>query len=210
MNNELYEFTRQALAKGLGRDEIAAALEQAGWDKVEVKAALAAFADIPFALPVPRPRPFLSAGEYFMYLLMFAALYDAAWSLGSLAFAFIDRAFQDPAFQIQRWKNFSEVVRWDVASLIVSFPVFLAAFRWTNKNIVANPARRGSRPRKWLTYLTLFIAAMTMAGDLITLIYNMLGGELTARFLLKVAVVAVLAGGVFTYFLMDIRRDETE
>lgn len=86
--------------------------------------------------------------------------------------------------------------------------MFLFIFRWTNKTIVANPARRGSRPCKWLTYLTLFVAAVTLAGDVMTLVYNVLGGELTARFLLKIATVAIIAGGAFTYFLTDIRKDD--
>ena len=41
-------------------------------------------------------------------------------------------------------------------------------------------------------------------------IINALGGELTSRFLLKVATVAVLAGGAFLYYLTDLRHDEKE
>lgn len=207
MNAELVEFTRQALAKGVERREIADTLERAGWAKAEVAAALAAFADIPFAVPVPRPRPYLSAGEVFLYLIMFAALYDTAFSLGSMAFQFIDRALPDPA-RADQWNNFASEVRWDVSSLLVAFPLFLVTFRSANKSIAANPARRGSRPRKWLTYLTLFVAALVLAGDLITLVYNVLGGELAIRFALKVAVIAAIAGSVFLYFLTDIRREE--
>ena len=207
MNAELIEFTRQALASGASRQEIASTLERAGWDKAEVATALATFADIPFAIPVPRPKPYLSAGEVFIYLIMFVALYDAAYSLGSMAFQLIDRAFPDPALARQ-WNNFNSAIRWDVASLLVAFPVFLFTFRATNKSLAANPERRGSRPRKWLTYLTLFAAAVVLAGDLITLVYNVLGGEFTVRFALKVATIAVLAGGVFLYFLTDIRKEE--
>jgi hypothetical protein len=35
-----------------------------------------------------------------------------------------------------------------------------------------------------------------------------LGGELTTPFLLRVATVAVIAGGAFWYFLADVRKDE--
>ena len=37
-------------------------------------------------VPVPRPRPYLSPREAFLYLLMFATLYLSAWHLGSLVF----------------------------------------------------------------------------------------------------------------------------
>ena len=52
------------------------------------------------------------------------------------------------------------------------------------------------------------VAAFALAGDTITLVYNALGGELTVRFILKVLVVAVLAGGTFAYFLLDMRKEE--
>jgi len=45
---------------------------------------------------------------------------------------------------------------------------------------------------------------------MITLVYNVLGGELTLRFFLKVLTVAVIAGGTFAYFLWDIRKEEEE
>jgi len=207
MNSELHEFTRQALAKGLERPEIEKTLRQAGWDATDVKTAIGFFADIKFPIPVPRPRPYLSAREVFIYLIMFSSLYDAAYSLGSMAFDFIDRSFPDPV-QIQQWNNFNAAVRWDVSSLLVAFPLFIFTFRSTNKAVLENPTRRGSRPRKWLTYLTLFVASFALTGDLITLVYNVLGGELTVRFVLKVSTIAVIAGGVFTYFLTDVRKEE--
>src|SRR5690606_39375607 len=61
----------------------------------------------------------------------------------------------------------------------------------------------------WLTYLTLFIAASVLVGDLVALVYNVLGGEASLRFVLKVAVVGMIAGAVFGYYLSDLRRDET-
>ena len=42
--------------------------------------------------------------------------------------------------------------------------------------------------------MTLFLAASFLVGDFITLVYNLLGGELTMRFALKVATVAIIAG----------------
>ena len=47
-------------------------------------------------------------------------------------------------------------------------------------------------------------------GDLITLVYNVLGGELTVRFVLKVITVAAIASTVFGYYLWDLRREERE
>jgi len=56
--------------------------------------------------------------------------------------------------------------------------------------------------------LTLFVAGMALVGDTAVLIYNLLGGELTIRFLLKVATIAIIAGGMFSYFMGDMRKEE--
>jgi hypothetical protein len=52
--------------------------------------------------------------------------------------------------------------------------------------------------------LTLFVAGVFLVGDAATLVYNTLGGELTIRFVLKIATIAVIAGGIFTFFLSEI------
>jgi hypothetical protein len=49
-----------------------------------------------------------------------------------------------------------------------------------------------------------------LLGDTTTLIYNLLGGDITTRFILKVLVVAAIAGSAFTYYLLDLRKEEKE
>ncbi|HLM53556.1 MAG TPA: DUF5671 domain-containing protein [Pseudoxanthomonas sp.] len=70
--------------------------------------------------------------------------------------------------------------------------------------------KRLSAVRRWLTYLTLFVMAIALAGDMIVLVYNVLGGESSVRFLLKVLVAAVIAGSIFGYYLWDMRREERD
>jgi hypothetical protein len=209
MNSDLLEFTRQALGKGFARSEVQNILKQAGWAELDIKAATEAFASVDFPIPVPRPRPFLSAREVFLYLVLFSALYVGAYNLGSLIFEFINRAYPDP-LQNRLFANSGDAIRWNIASVVVAFPLFLLMFRSVNRAAARDPIKRSSRPRRWLTYLTLFIAAVSLTGDLTYLVYNALGGELTIRFLLKVATVAVIAGGTFLYFLTDIRKEEQE
>ncbi|MFC3071380.1 DUF5671 domain-containing protein [Phenylobacterium soli] len=207
MNLELLDFTRRALEQGLPRERISGALHDAGWSPADVNAALAAFAETDFPLPVPRPRPYLSAQEVFVYALMFTALYASAWNLGALVFRFIDLAVPDPARRVFH-AVLMDGVRRNIAALVVAFPLFAFLLRHVHAAIDRDPTKRESRPRKWLTWLTLFIAAAALIGDVSALVYNVLGGELGARFLLKVATVAVIAGGTFGYFLADIRKDE--
>jgi hypothetical protein len=207
---DLELFVREALAAGQGRPAIEAALAQAGWPAEQVRDALDAYADVSFAVPVPKPRPYLSAREAFLYLVLFATLYVSAYHLGSLLFDLLNRALPDPAGTRFGFVDVGSSMRWSVASLVVAFPVFLFVARLLGRELARNPVKRLSAVRRWLTYITLFLAAGIVIGDLITAVYNLLGGELTLRFALKVLVVGAIAGTVFAYYLLDLRREERE
>jgi hypothetical protein len=207
MSSLLIEFTERALAKGLTRDEISRALSTAGWSRGEVAAALDEFAAIDFPLPVPKPKPRVSARAAFIYLLLFSFLYTIIWSFVSLVFDLIDKAIPDPAQD--RWTDYTgDYIRWHIAVLIVFFPLFLFMFRVDYRARAHDPGRRASNVRKWLTYLTLFLAATCLACDVVSLVYYFLSGEFTSRLLLKVITVAIVVGGVFAYFLTDVRTEE--
>ena len=208
VSEELVGFVKDALARGLSRPQIEDVLRQAGWGKEQVNGALGSFATVEFPLPVPRPRPSLSAREAFLYLLLFTTLYIVAFSLGNLAFQFIDRAFPDPASRVEE-RYVREAIRWSVSYLIVAFPVFLFMSRLTRREVAQDPVKRSSPVRRWLTYLTLFVSACVLIGDVVALVYNLLGGELAVRFVLKVLTVGLIAGAAFWYYLSDLRVEET-
>lgn len=210
VSDELLSFVRDALTRGLPRERIAQALAQAGWEADEIARALAAFADVEFPIPVPRPQPYLSAREAFLYLVLFSTLYLSAFHLGSLVFQLVDHALPDPADLPEAAEGIRQAIRWAVSSLAIAFPIFLFVSRMLGRAIAADPTKRASRVRKWLTYLTLFVAASVIIGDLTTLLYSFLGGELTLRFALKAATVGAIAGAVFGYYLRDLRREELE
>ena len=202
-SEELTRFVRTALERGAERGEIEAALAEAGWRREKVEEALGAFAESEFPVPVPRPQPYLSPREAFLYLLLFTTLYISAFNLGGLLFELIDEAFPDPA-DLRRGFD----VAWKVANLVVAFPVYVFLAVRQERELRADPAARGSKVRKWLTYCTLFVAAGFLIGDLVVLVHGFLDGELTLRFLLKILVVAILAGTVLVYYLRDLRKDD--
>jgi hypothetical protein len=206
----LDQFVRAALEKGQDRGAIASALHNAGWPPAEVASALRAYADIPFAVPVPRPRASLSARETFLYLVLFTALYISVWNFGHLLFELINRAFPDVTQRGYGGAFDRDNVRWSVSSLIIAFPVFLWTGNYIGKRLDSNPAGRLSPIRRWCTYLTLFIAVSVLIGDATTVVYNMLGGELTVRFVLKALVVGGIAASALLYYLRDLHREEKE
>jgi hypothetical protein len=209
--DELLDFVRDALGRGVPRIQIEDALRKGGWTTDQIQGALAAYADIDFPIPVPRARPYLSAREAFIYLVLFGTLYASAYNLGSLVFEFINRAFPDASQTFDGYEQYSrQSIRWSISWLIVAFSVFLYLSWLTERDISRDPMKRASKVRRWLTYLTLFSAACALLGDFTTLVYNVLGGELTVRFLLKVLTVALISGTAFIYYLNDIRQDEVE
>jgi hypothetical protein len=207
-DTKLVVFVESALRAGQSRDSVRTALELAGWSKDQVADSLAHYADVAFAVPVPRPRAHVSARDAFWYLLMFGTLYVSAYYLGDLLFGFINRAYPDGLSYFDRTDYIESGIRWATAAVIVAFPVFLFTAWKTGKEVAADPTRRNSAIRKWLTYITLLVAAAAIVTDGITLIYNVLSGELTARFILKVLVVAVIASAGFGYYTWSIRADD--
>ena len=143
-----------------------------------------------------------------MYILMFSTLYLSAYHLGSLSFDLINHALPDSAERAYQAQHLMMSIRWSLASIIVAFPVFLYMASLIGREISADVTKRASSVRRQLTYLTLFLACAVLMGDVTTMIYNFLGGELTARFLLKCATVALIAGTGFGFFVRELRRDE--
>jgi hypothetical protein len=208
MADPTLRFVEDALRSGSSRDDIRRALTAAGWSKDHVAKALSAYSDVDFPVPVPRPKAPLSARDTFLYLVMFAMLYLSAYNLATLLSQFINLAFPDAV--LDQYQRPLDRIRWSTSSLLVAFPVFLFISWWISKDLKRDPTQRASAVRKWLTYLTLAIAACIVVVDLIYLLNSMLSGELTARFALKALTIGLIAGAVFAYYLWSMRVDDRE
>ena len=53
-------------------------------------------------------------------------------------------------------------------------------------NIRKSPEMAKSGVRRWLSFLSLFVGAVTIVADAITVVFHLVEGDLTVRFLLKV------------------------
>ena len=210
-DDELQRFVRDSLVAGIPRPEIENALKAAGWSPERVVDALRTYSTVAFAIPVPNPRPYVSAREAFLYLVLYSTLFLSAYSLGDLLFGLIEKFIPDPATSGSSYFYGDEDyrIRWAVARLAVGLPIFLFTAHRISRMLRRDPSKQGSPVRKWLTYIALFIAAGFVVGDVITLISYALDGDLTSRFLLKVGTVALIAGTIFLYYLRDLGRDET-
>jgi len=125
-------------------------------------------------------------------------------ALITLLFEYINQLFPDALGYLQGASLSS--VRTTMSMLIVVFPAFLGISWFLRKDLVRHPEKKEFALRKFLYNMTLFIAALVIVIDLITLLNNFLEGELTTRFVLKVLAVFFVAGGVFAYYLWELRR----
>jgi len=143
--------------------------------------------------------------DLFLHLLAVVTLYWSAITFVTLLWQYINHFFPDTLNYYYQGVNSS--IRFAVSCLIIVFPVFIAVSYYLNKIYRREAEVRESKIRKWLIYLTLFIASLVIIGDLVTVINSLLGGETTTVFILKALSVFLVAGVVFGYYLDDVRRE---
>lgn len=201
---KLQEFIAHARKKGMDHSTIRMLLLSSGWKEREVAEALSA-EGLDMAVPVPPDSG--GAREAFFHLVSFAALYTYVLSSVYLFFKFVEKLYPDPA--LSHWQSSGDLsgMRWSMAAIIVSFPLLVWMSRIIHIEILKHPEKAWSGIRRWLTYLVLFIAAFSMMIDVITLVFALLEGELTTRFLLKVLVVFVFAGLTFLYYFLALKLE---
>ena len=146
-----------------------------------------------------------SPRDVFMHIFMIVLLYMSAASFLTIAFQSVNILFPDQINEF-RFSGAPDRIRWAVSAIIVVFPVFLWASRFLYRDISKNPEKGELRIRKWLLYFTIFAAAGFVIGDIVSLIYNFLQGELTVRFALKIFFVLLVAVSVFGYYLHDLKK----
>ncbi len=149
-----------------------------------------------------------TAKDFFLYLGVIIGLYVSAVSFLMLMFQIIDKLFPLAG---EYAGNLDSAIRGSLAALIIFFPTFIYISFIANKDLETNPEKKDIWVRRWMIFLTLFVAGLTIAIDLTTLIYRFLGAEdLTTRFFLKVFFVLAVAITVFRSTMYDLKRQTFE
>ena len=145
----------------------------------------------------------VSPRDVFLHILAMIGLYVSAISFGNLIFELINIYLPDPLnyYPVATYDS----IRWSVAVLIIIFPVYVYLTKYLYDDLVRNPEKRELKIRKWLIYLTLTLAASVIIGDLITLVYYLLKGDIALRFILKVITVLFIAASIFIYYRWELK-----
>ena len=226
MDEKLIQFVDHARDKGMDYATIRQLLLSAGWKE---KAVAEVFCTLNLEVPIPNPPARASVGprsrpesvwprrarEAFFHLLTFGALYACVTSLIVLFFTYLDFAFPDPAWRTSyaQLVEAMSIIRAQIAILIVSFPVFLILWHFLLREVRRDSDKAKGAIRRWLVYLTIFVGALSLSGDVMILIFSLLEGQLTVRLLLKSVVLFLIAGSLVLYFAFTLRSEtktETE
>jgi hypothetical protein len=196
---ELQKFLEATKNQGATEEAVVSLLRGRGWPEEEVRRALADHYEAQSGVRIPIYKRSGSAKDAFLYLVSFATLATWTYGLGFVMFELINRWIKDPT-QPYYYGGFYQMAN-SLAAIIIAFPVYLLAMRYITSELERHPEKLESGVRKWLTYIALFITAALAIGDLITFLTAVLRGELTANFSAKAAVVLVITGGIFWYYL---------
>lgn len=206
MSNSLHAFIAHARSKNMDLQTIRLLLLSAGWKEKDISSALASET---LDMPVPAPTDGGGARDAFFHLLTFTTLYSTIIASMVLMFEYLNRLLPDAARQAYYvYSSDFSSIRWSLAVVMVSFPLFMFLSRILHREFTKHPEKLFSGIRKWLTYLTLFVTACTLIGDVITLFFYFLDGELSTRFILKVMTVFVLSGLPFWYYFTVVRQEQ--
>lgn len=222
MDDQLTAFVDHARERGLDHATIRRLLLSAGWRERPIADALCA-RELELSIPQPEktaappPRARAKPGspwprrarDAFLHILAFGSLHAFATSLILLLFTFIEFAHPDPAWRSTRppLEVTYSLIRFQLSVLIVAFPVFLVLWHYLLREVRRDAVQAKGAIRRWFTYLTLFVGAVALAGDVMTLVYFWLEGQMTARLLLKSAVLFVIAGSLVLYLLYTLRSE---
>ena len=147
-----------------------------------------------------------SARDVFSYLLLIAMFIVGVVSFLTLLFQYINIQFPD---QLDYWwrEGSLQAIRGAISALVVSWPVMILMSIFIGKDLRADEGKQNIWIRKWLLHLMIFVAALAIIIDLITLINTYLDGEISIRFGLKVLAVLLVSIAVFWYYLWELKRE---
>lgn len=151
----------------------------------------------------------ISPKYVFLHLFAIVMLYIMAINVLTLIFQYINLSVKDLLSARNAFNEYYSynLIRFALASMIIVSPLFIWSSWFLNKLYLQKPEIRKMKTRKWLIYLTVFIVAIVIVADLITIVWSFLSGEITLRFFLKAISVFIVAGFIFGYYLWDVRRE---
>lgn len=213
--NTLQQHIEARIRGGAGREAIKEQLIAVGWPEEECDRAYAA-ALVATGVPAPatniRGIKGASTFDIVLNFFSFILLGMVTIALGTLYFQvvnsyFPDKLLDDPSYY-GIYPNGVDVdaIYYAMAALIVAYPMYYLVVRLWFRRFREDEAKAESKLTKWLTYLVLLAASITIVGDLVVILTTFLQGELTMRFFLKAFIILLIAGMIFGFYFLERKK----
>jgi type II secretory pathway pseudopilin PulG len=209
-NENIINYVSARLAAGAALPNIREELMAVGWSREEIEQ-IAEAALVRNGVPAPAGATqkmtgrAASTAEVAVNFFSYVLLSIVATALVTMLYQVINHFFPDPLIISYSSGVSLEAIRYGIATLVIVFPLYFLALRFWLRRYRADESRVESRLTKWLAYLALLVSAGIIVGDLITALFFYLGGEISARFFLKVIVLLVIAGAIFSLYFLERR-----
>jgi hypothetical protein len=159
-------------------------------------------------------KPKLNIGFFFLCLAVLITLVTSVVAFLNLIFDTLDKQFPDvlnSAYQYGYSTYGFESIRIALSTLIIFFPIFILVSYFWKKFMKGEMGHIDEIIRKWVIYIILFISAIVVVVDLVTLVRYFVSGEITNRFVFKVlsTLVVVALVGVYYILLLRAKKEST-
>ncbi len=203
----LVAFIEKTRASGISDATTVEILKQRGWSERRIYRAFSTAVERTLGFDIPVRG---SAQEYardaYLYLVSFITLALWSYSLGNIFYVMIDYWIPDRA---NGWTipthELPQYLSWPIAMLVVAFPIFMFVNAALQRDLSQRPEGFSTGVRKWLTYIALVGTVATLVFDAVSFLQAFLLGNLTAHFILDSLVLLLVAGGIFSYYLIAVR-----
>ncbi|HEY0980164.1 MAG TPA: DUF5671 domain-containing protein [Candidatus Paceibacterota bacterium] len=150
---------------------------------------------------------------FFITLGTLIALITSVSAFLNLVFETLNHVFPDVLTDsyLSGYYSYSfDGIRNSLALLIIVFPIYLILERLWRKASAKGLSLWSDTLRRWALYLILFLTSVTVIADLVTLVRYFVSGEITTRFILKVAVVLITAAMVGWYYVRRLKNPKPD
>jgi hypothetical protein len=202
-DDELATFLRTAKERGTPDESLVGMLRHNGWSERRIYRALSEYYAGALGVPVPRrAQTTENARDAFLYLLNFIALGFWTVPLWQIWDRLVNRWFPDALSNTGTYLR--EDIAWQVALILVSFPLFMVVHALIQRELARRPELYYSAVRRWLTYIALVLTAIPILIDAAYTVQQLIVGQLTIHFCLDTLGLMAIGGGIFAYYLLTI------
>ena len=148
---------------------------------------------------------------FFLSLGALVSLIASVTAFLNLAFQTLNHKFPDALNAVYQYGYNTydfESARSAMATLIIVFPAYLVLSHFWSRLAKKSLGHIDEVIRKWMIYLILFLAGIVVVVDLVTLVRYFVAGEITTRFILKVAITLLIAAKVVAYYTFTLKGKE--